>query len=109
MGQGQELLLPRGEYGIRALAAQDDAVALWIDFGAEPEFPTQQTGLRGDVNLDEFVDVSDAVLLARFCAEDHTAKISAQGKVNGEVNGDENLDNADVIGILRIIAKLDEN
>lgn len=90
-------------------SAQDDAVALWIDFGAEPEFPTPQTGLRGDVNLDEFVDVSDAVLLARFCAEDHTAKISAQGKVNGEVNGDENLDNADVIGILRIIAKLDEN
>lgn len=92
-----------------AYSAQDDAVALWIDFGAEPDFPPSQTGLRGDVNLDEFVDVSDAVLLARFCAEDTTVKISTQGKVNADVNEDSNLNNVDIIDILRIIAKLDES
>lgn len=90
-----------------AYSAQDDAVVLWVDFGAEPDFPTPSAGLRGDVNIDEFVDVADAVLLARFVAEDIEANVSAQGKLNGDVNADENLTSDDVIGILRIIAKLD--
>lgn len=60
----------------------------------------------GDVNLDDEVDVSDAVLLARFAAEDATAKITAQGKINADVTGDRNLNGDDTMQILRAIAKL---
>ena len=60
----------------------------------------------GDVNLDDEVDVSDAVLLARFAAEDATAKITAQGKINADVTGDRNLNGDDTMKILRAIAKL---
>ena len=79
---------------------------MWIDFGAEPDFPTPSAGLIGDVNLDEMVDVSDAVLLARFIAEDTKAVVYDQGKLNAAVVDDDVLDSNDVIGILKIIEKL---
>jgi hypothetical protein len=62
--------------------------------------------LRGDVNCDEKVDVSDAVLLARFIAEDVEANITAQGKINAECDGIEGLSGDDNIMILKYIAKL---
>ncbi|MBP0976447.1 MAG: dockerin type I repeat-containing protein, partial [Oscillospiraceae bacterium] len=68
-----------------------------------------QTGkvtLAGDVNLDKIVDVSDAVLLARFTAEDKTADISAQGKLNADMDGSGMPDSEDVVLILKKIAKL---
>ena len=108
-----------------AYAPEDKAVTLWIDFSKQPEIPevtdpettttttettqtTPEKGLRGDVNIDGKVDVSDAVLLARFVAEDTGANVTAKGKANADVNSDALLDGDDVIGILRIIAKLDE-
>lgn len=60
----------------------------------------------GDVNLDDTVDVSDAVLLARFAAEDTTAGVKEQGKRNADCNGDGNLSSDDTILILKYIAKL---
>jgi hypothetical protein len=63
--------------------------------------------VAGDVTLDCSVDVSDAVLLARFCAEDSNAFITDQGKQNADVNEDGNLTLDDVTAILRKIAKLD--
>ena len=63
--------------------------------------------LRGDCNCSKIVDVSDAVLLARFVAEDPEAMISKQGRANADCNRDSNLNGDDVIIILRIIAKLD--
>ncbi|MCQ2417679.1 MAG: DUF4981 domain-containing protein [Oscillospiraceae bacterium] len=83
----------------------DNAVALWVDFGAEPEVSLQ--GLLGDVNVDDFVDVSDAVLLARFLAEDSAVSVSAQGKQNADATEDGALNASDVTKILRMIAKLD--
>ena len=62
--------------------------------------------LKGDVNLDGQVDVSDAVLLCRFAAEDKTAVIKEQGKSNGEVDGKSGLSTDDAIMILKYIAKL---
>lgn len=63
--------------------------------------------IAGDVTLDCAVDVSDAVLLARFCTEDSTAVITDQGKQNADVNKDGNIELADVTAILRKIARLD--
>ncbi len=63
--------------------------------------------LLGDVNLDKAVDVEDAVLLARYLAEDETAVIDAQGKLNADMNASGGPDTDDTGLILRKIAKLD--
>ena len=60
----------------------------------------------GNVNCDAKVDVSDAVLLARYKAEDQTAVITSQGKLNADVNQDGELTADDVTLILKYIAKL---
>ena len=65
--------------------------------------PPRETG---NVNCTEGVDVADAVLLARFCAEDAEAVITEQGKLNADANSDGELTGDDVIVILRMIAKL---
>lgn len=62
--------------------------------------------VRGDVNCDTRVDVSDAVLLARFCAEDSTVKISAQGLRNADVTKNGKPDSYDTTKILKFIARL---
>ncbi len=58
----------------------------------------------GNVNCTGAVDVSDAVMLARFNAEDNTVKITAQGKINADVTHDGALDGNDLIKILKYIA-----
>ena len=94
------------------------AAELYEQFGIEAEWLcpesasapiTGQNALAaaGDVNLDSAIDVSDAVLLARFCAEDSEAVITAQGKQNADLDYDSNITGDDVIAILRKIAKLD--
>jgi hypothetical protein len=60
----------------------------------------------GNVNCKGTVDVSDAVLLARFVAEDSEATVSAQGKKNADVTHDGDLTGDDTIKILKYIAKL---
>lgn len=60
----------------------------------------------GDVNCDSKVDVSDAVLLARFNAEDKTASVTAQGKENADCDGANGLTGGDVTMILKYIAKI---
>ena len=81
------------------------------DYPAEPEPVTEPeqpaVTLRGDVDCSGFVDVSDAVLLARYIAEDQKAVVTAAGKQNADCDGDGAPTSDDVIGILRIIAKLD--
>ena len=62
--------------------------------------------LYGDTNCDGQVDVSDAVLLARFTAEDSSAIITAEGKTLADVNRDGSLTADDTLQILEYIAKL---
>lgn len=70
------------------------------------EFETESTVYQnGDCNCDGEIDVSDAVLLARFCAEDSKAMLTIQGRALADVNDDSVITPEDVIGILRIIAK----
>ncbi|MBP0972047.1 MAG: hypothetical protein J5753_08420, partial [Oscillospiraceae bacterium] len=87
-----------------AYPADHTAVELWVDPNAEPAVTEQ--GLIGDVNLDDTVDVSDAVLLAKFVVEDATAVVMEQGKRNADCNGDGNLSGDDIVLILKYIAKL---
>ena len=60
----------------------------------------------GDVDCSGNVDVSDAVLLARFVGEDSTASITSDGKKNADVTHDGDLKSDDTIKILKFIAKL---
>lgn len=60
----------------------------------------------GDLNGDGSVDVSDAVLLARFVAEDRTAVISSIGILNADVDGSGNAGMEDITLILQYIAKI---
>ena len=60
--------------------------------------------LKGDVNCDECVDVSDAVLLAKFLAEDQEAVIDTQGLLNADCNQNHSPDLEDVTLILKAIA-----
>ena len=69
------------------------------------EQPTGKT-MTGDVNCSGAVDVSDAVLLARFIAEDSEAVVNAAGKANADCDADGELTGNDTIQILRFIAKL---
>ena len=60
----------------------------------------------GNADCKGGVDVSDAVIMARFSAEDSTVKITAQGKRNADVTHDGNINSDDVMLVLKYIAKL---
>ena len=64
------------------------------------------TPVYGDVDESGNVDVADAVLLARFLAEDAEAEITAQGKANADVNASGAPDSGDITKILKFIALL---
>ena len=52
------------------------------------------------------VDVADAVLLARFLAEDNEVEVSTQGKLNADVDASGQPDQPDVTKILKFVARL---
>ena len=60
----------------------------------------------GDANEDGVVDVSDAVLVSRFVAEDSEANITANGKLNANVAGGASINSDCTLKILKYIAKL---
>ena len=68
---------------------------------------TVQSKLKaGDVNCDDGVDVSDAVLLACYLAEDQSANVTADGKRNADCDGKQGISSGDTIAILQYIAKI---
>lgn len=67
-----------------------------------PSVPTK----LGDANCDGSVDVSDAVLIARYTAQDASANISNQGLTNADVDHNGSVSAEDLTMILRAIAKL---
>ena len=67
--------------------------------------PDYSLMLWGDANCDEAVDVADAVLIARFAAEDKDATMTDQGRKNADVTHDGNVDGQDTTKILQYIAK----
>lgn len=63
--------------------------------------------VKGDVNCDGFVDVKDAVLVARYVANEDV-DISETGMINAEVDGQPNVSSDDLTTLLRAIAHLVE-
>ena len=70
----------------------------------EPE--AVKPSMLGDVDENGIVDVSDAVLLARYNAEDDTAVISGVGKANADTDRNGKLEADDIVVILKFVAKL---
>lgn len=60
--------------------------------------------VSGDINIDCSIDVSDAVLLARYTAEDATAQITQTGLGNADMDGDGIVTLLDVTTLLKQIA-----
>ena len=83
--------------GIRAARYDDES--------EHPELVYYPFG-NGNTNCNGETDVSDSVLLARYCIEDRDAVLTAEGKANSDTNGDGNLTMDDVGEILKTIAKL---
>lgn len=70
------------------------------------EKPLEVTVL-GDINCDNVVNISDAILGARYVNEDSGVKnlVSELGKLNGDANKDGSFNMNDITQILRIIAR----
>ena len=62
-------------------------------------------GVWGDTNCSGGVDVSDAVLLAKYLNADASGNVTEQGRVNANVIKGE-LDGEDLSAILMLIAKI---
>ena len=58
----------------------------------------------GDVNTDRQIDVADGVLLARYCVEDLTVVITDEGICNADADGNQQVNAADTVCVLRMIA-----
>ena len=59
----------------------------------------------GDANQDGKIDVSDAVLVARFAVMDTTVFITDQGRLNADANGDGKVSDQDITSIILYIAR----
>ena len=70
-----------------------------------PAFGQNALTIRGDATVDGAVDVADAVLTARYLAEDREAEITECGTRNADADGSGTVTPDDVTAILRIIAK----
>ena len=60
----------------------------------------------GDADCSGKVDISDAVLIARFAAEDKDAVITDQGMANADCDGEKGVDGGDTTMVLRYIARI---
>lgn len=93
------------------------AADLYEATGAKPDFSVMLPNVpeyavrnnrfatRGDMNSDGRLDVSDAVMTARYLAEDKELIVYDNGLRNADVNGSGNVDTDDLTMILRAIAK----
>lgn len=60
--------------------------------------------LMGDVDCNGIVNVADAVLLARYVAEDSNVSVTDQGLIHAEMNGVSGLSAADTAALIQHIA-----
>ena len=79
--------------------------ARYDDESEHPELVYYPFG-NGDSDCNGKTDVSDSVLLARYCSEDEDAVLTAEGKTNSDTTGDGALAMDDVTETLKIVAKL---
>ena len=62
----------------------------------------------GDVDENGSVQIADAILLARWIAEDTDITVTAQGRANADMNGDDKVDSDDAASLLSWLAGTEE-
>ena len=81
-----------------------------VAVGDSPQTGTTDAGdgsfLYGDADCSGKVDVSDAVLVAKFVNQDQTANITDKGLKNADCDGESGVSGGDVTRILLLIAKI---
>ena len=78
---------------------------IWYLETIQNAFGQNALAIAGDINIDCSIDVADAVLLARFCAEDASANITQTGIGNADVDADGLLTVLDVHSVLKTIVE----
>ena len=73
---------------------------------SEKQSGGESSFLYGDADCSGKVDVSDAVLVAKFVNQDQTANITDQGLKNADCDGENGVSGGDVTRILLLIAKI---
>ena len=96
-------LLSSGAKIAQAATLSDEQIQAYVGQYIK-QLDAQNTVLPGDVDVSGDVNVADAVLLARFLAEDGGVTVSAQGKLNANVSGDADITSDDLTGILEFLA-----
>ena len=92
------------------------AAELYEQFGIPADYSIDSTALMpafgqnaltipGDATVDGAVDVADAVLIARYIAEDKEAEITDFGVRNADADGSGKIGTDDVTAVLQIVAK----
>lgn len=61
----------------------------------------------GDIDVNGYVNIADAILLARFNAEDTDITVTTEGKGNADLNADGQINADDLSTLLRTLANLD--
>ena len=90
-----------------AYAPEDSAVALWIDFSSQPKAPETPTASKlGDVDVSGIVDVSDAVMLAKYLAGMDDILITDVGLLNADADESGEIKQEDLTLILKYIVGL---
>ncbi|MCR4760884.1 MAG: leucine-rich repeat protein [Oscillospiraceae bacterium] len=84
----------------------DSKVRVMFLLDAAAENKSEPAAFSGDATCNNVVDVSDAVLAAKFATGDSEAVITDQGKLNADLDGDGSVTLDDVTLILKIITKL---
>ena len=95
-------------FDVASVLYEEFGYCMWIvDIGMSNNLRYGQNALAltGDVNLDCSVDVSDAVLTARYIAEDSEAVFTECGVGNADTDGDGSVTTDDVALLLQFIAK----
>ena len=101
-----EVIYENSTFGLKQGLLSSCSNDLNILLPAEYPFTVKFTEHRGDLNCDGTADVSDAVMLARFLAEDKKLRISDEGIRNAETDGEAGLSVSDLTMLLKIIAKI---
>ncbi len=101
-----------GDAGLFALAAEIyEATGLNplmnVPIPVKPDYAVRFDSLsvKGDMNLDSQTDVADAVMTARYLAEDKEVKIMDKGMENADVTHDRQVTTDDLALLIKAIAK----
>ncbi len=109
---GVSFTMDAGEHTLKLVAESDGFNIDSFNLKAEAVSSQPQdlaVTMRGDVNCDQIVDISDVILLSRIAAEDKTAPATLQGRVNAECDGNTGITSQDAVMVLRFVARLIQN